>query len=74
MKNLSRRQRYFVKQKLIGLLCTVAGVILTLTISEGAPFMLFTVYGLWLLLSKRMLWIDDYFYEVEDRKRRRRRS
>ena len=74
MKKLTRRQLYFVKQKIIGLAMIIAGTILTLTISEGAPFMLFVVIGLWFLLSKDMIWIDDYHDEVEDRKRMRRRS
>lgn len=74
MKKLTRRQRYFVKQKLIGLLLIVTGTLLTLSISDGAPFMLFVVFGLGLLLTKKMVWIDDYYNEIEDRKRMRRRS
>jgi hypothetical protein len=71
---LSRKQLYFLKQKLIGLLMFIAGLVLTLNINEGAPFMIFVVIGLWFMISKEMIWIDDYHDKIEGRKRVRGHS
>lgn len=71
---MTRRQRYFMKQKLIGLVMIIFGIIPSLLIDDGNIFMVCVPMGIVLLFTKEMLWIDDYYREVEDRKFRRRRS
>lgn len=67
---MTRRQRYFVKQKAIGLLAIVMGVIFAMVWQIPAYILLMPV-GLVLLFTKKMVWIDDYYYEMEERRERR---
>ena len=68
---MSRRQRYFMKQKLIGLgmiIIGIVGAIITRGIDgSGAILLVFGGIGSILLFTKDMVWMDDYFYEVEER-------
>ena len=67
---MSRKERYFVKQKLTGL----ALMILTIMWSFICDAVIFGIVGvpigLWLLFTKEMLLIDDYSDEIERRRRR----
>ena len=67
---MSRKERYFVKQKLTGL----ALMILTIMWSFICDAVIFGIVGvpigLWLLFTKEMILIDDYSDEIERRRRR----
>lgn len=67
---MSRKERYFVKQKLTGL----ALMILTIMWSFICDAVIFGIVGvpigLWLLFTKEMVLVDDYSDEIERRKRR----
>ena len=71
---MTRRQRYFMKQKLIGLAMIILGIIPSFLMEDGNIFIVCVPMGLCLLFTKEMLWIDDYYREMEDRKMERRRS
>ena len=68
---MSRRKRYFMKQKLIGLMMIIMGIvgaIITRGIDgSGAVLLIFGGLGLCMVFTKDMMWMDDYFYEVEER-------
>lgn len=67
---MSRKERYFVKQKLTGL----ALMILTIMWSFICDAVIFGIVGvpigLWLLFTKEMVLVDDYSDEIERRRRR----
>lgn len=67
---MSRKERYFVKQKLTGL----ALMILTIMWSFICDAVIFGIVGvpigLWLLFTKDMVLVDDYSDEMERRRRR----
>ena len=67
---MSRKERYFVKQKLMGL----ALMILTIMWSFICDAVIFGIVGvpigLWLLFTKEMVVSDDYSDEIERRGRR----
>lgn len=67
---MSRKERYFVKQKLTGL----ALMILTIIWSFICDAVIFGIVGvpigLWLLFTKEMVLVDDYSDEIERRRRR----
>ena len=67
---MSRKERYFVKQKPMGL----ALMILTIMWSFICDAVIFGIVGvpigLWLLFTKEMVFIDDYSAEIERRRRR----
>lgn len=69
---MTKKQNYFLRQKLVGLIAVIFAVILT-PISIGyemavGPLLLAAV-GLLLMTSKKMLIVDDYYYEVKERRR-----
>ena len=72
---MNKRQKYFLKQKLMGVLA-VAMAILSVFLLEGdATVALFIApMGLALIFSKDMIWMDNYFFEVEEAKRRRTKT
>ena len=64
---MTRRQLYFIKQKLIGigyiLLPVVAAMVTRLADCLVIEF--FTLpFGLTLIFTREMLWEDDYYFEV----------
>ena len=67
---MSRKERYFVKQKLMGL----ALIMLTIMWSFICDAVIFGIVGvpigLWLLFTKEMVIVDDYSDEIERRRRR----
>lgn len=71
---MTRRQLYFVKQKLIGLGMIIMGIVLSLIASDMSIINLFTItFGLWFIFTKQMVWMDDYYNKIEERKERRGR-
>lgn len=69
MKYVNRKRRYFRKQKLMGLALALLGV-LSAFILEGdiTVAILLVPFGLYVVFTKEMLWMDDYYYECKYRK------
>lgn len=64
---MTRKQKYFVKQKLIGLTMVILGFVF----GWIGPFYLITApIGLSMMFTKEMMWTDDYSLEVERRRER----
>ena len=64
MKN--RRKNYFIKQKLIGFLMLILGVLSVPFLGNASALVFaFGPLGLMLIFSKEMIWMDDYFTEVK---------
>jgi hypothetical protein len=70
---MSKRFKYFLKQKAIGLVMLIASFI-PLLANEGVIIHMFITVpiGLILLFSKSMIIEDDYYFEVQERKARMR--
>lgn len=68
---MTKRQKYFLKQKLIGLTMILAAIyVACLFNGEGVGVaVLCGLIGSILLFSKDMCWIDEYYYEVENSKK-----
>ena len=67
---MSRKERYFVKQKLMGLALIILAIMWSF-ICDAVIFGIVGVpIGLWLLSTKEMVLVDDYSDEIERRRRR----
>lgn len=65
---MNRRNWYFFKQKLMGV-GIIAITLLTLMWIRGedATYAMITIpLGLWLIFSKEMILVNDYFFEMEE--------
>lgn len=66
---MTERQKYFVKQKLIGiamlLLTAVSWIVLDGDVTIG---ILYVPIGIYLIFTKKMWVMDDYFLQIEERK------
>lgn len=73
---MTRRQKYFLKQKLIGLSVIILAVLImmfgpkVLGEAAGSFVLIFLIGGNLLLFSKDMVWVDNYFREVEEKEKR----
>ena len=69
---MNRRQKYFLKQKLIGV-AMVFGSILLAIIMDYEAFNVFPIImvplGLLLIFTKQMAWQDDYWWETVGKER-----
>lgn len=65
---MTRKQKYFLKQKLMGIAMVILSVIASITLLEGDLTILMVTIplGLMLTLSKEMWIADEYYYEVEN--------
>lgn len=65
---MTKRQRYFLEQKLRGLGMIVGSVLITLIFRGESAVLpaLFVPTGLVFMLTKNMYWQDKYYYEVEE--------
>lgn len=63
---MTKHQKYFLKQKLIGVAAIVASIMVGLIDPELMVSAIFAVpLGLYLIFTKEMVLLDDYFWEVE---------
>lgn len=65
---MTKRENYFLRQKLMGLVLLVLMTVLSPVLWEyemAICLVLMVPLGLWLLLSKEMLIVDDYYDEVK---------
>lgn len=63
---MNRKQRYFVKQKLIGLGIIIGSIVVGVLINDMTICALEIPIGLGLIFTKDMVWMDDYYYEMEE--------
>lgn len=71
---MNKRKAYFIKQKLIGVMVVIF-TLLAIMVTDNDVYMLITIpMGLMLIFSKTMIWMDDYYFEVQRRKERRKGS
>ena len=64
MKKLNERERYFVKQKLLGVVLAILGII-TIILGEGIGLLL-VIGGGYIIFTKEMVLTNDYFFEQEE--------
>lgn len=71
---MTRRQRYFIKQKLMGLAVIVLGIVSTVILNGDATACIITVpMGLVLIFTKQKAVLnDDYIFEIEEPEERAR--
>ena len=65
---MTRKQKYYLKQKLIGVVSLIAAVICSLWVERIVPAVILVPYGLLALFLKEMMIMDDYYLEVEEEK------
>lgn len=65
---MTRKQKYFIKQKLMGLILIVGSILASITLLEGdATITLISIpIGLMMIFSKEMWLVDEYYYEIEE--------
>lgn len=81
-KARKKREMYFLKQRLYGLLMLAAGLeicFVCYTIGENHPEWYWlgvpmALYGIWCILTQRMHIDDDYYYERKRQQRRKRNN
>lgn len=65
---MNDRQKYFLKQKLAGIVMLVlAAVSVILLEGDITAAVVFVPMGLMLLFSKKMIWEDEFKFEEEER-------
>lgn len=66
---MKKHQKYFIKQKLIGVGLLILPLLAYMLMPEAAVIGLISIpMGLVLVFTKQMVWMDDYFWEVEENK------
>lgn len=68
---MSERQRYFIKQKIYGVVIIVIGLLPVFIAGDGTAALLTTPIGLYLMMSKKMCIMDNYYQKVQMRRRRK---
>lgn len=69
---MSKRTKYFIKQKLAGILCVVVALLSIKIDGEATVALIYIPFGLHLIFSKEMLFTTEYFFR--DAKKNDRRS
>lgn len=62
---MTRRQAYFIKQKLIGVGVLLLTAFIVFILKEATIAFLTAPIGLVLIFSRKMIWKDNYYYEVK---------
>lgn len=65
---MSKRQKYYLKQKLIGVLMLILTAVIVFCLHDATVTVVLVPMGLMLIFSKQMIITDDYFFEVEEKK------
>lgn len=63
---MSKRKRYFIKQKLIGILIIIVSVISVKLTGDGTAALLLLPIGIFTTLTKEMVITDTYFFDNND--------
>ena len=61
---LTRKQKYFIKQKLFGLFLIILGVLSCVLTGDGTAMILFLIIGIGVIRTKDMVVMDKYYYET----------
>lgn len=70
---MTRRQNYFVKQKLNGVAMILLAIFSTIVLDgDATACLLFVPLGGFLIFTKKMVIMDDYYILLEERRDRRR--
>ena len=67
---MSKRQKYYLKQKLIGVLMLILTAAIVLSLHDATVMFVLVPIGLCLIFSRKMIITDSYFFEVKERKER----
>ena len=62
---MNKRKRYFIKQKLIGVTMIIFALIGWHLTKEAFTALMITPIALVMIFSKKMIWMDSYFYEIQ---------
>ncbi len=66
---MTERQKYFVKQKLIGIAMLLLTAVSWIVLDGDATIgILYVPIGIYLIFTKKMWVMDDYFLQIEERK------
>ena len=65
---MSKKQWYFFRQKLMGLVITIGFLLLSILTGEGTILLVTGPIGLYLMFTKQMVIQDEYFFEIEEKK------
>ena len=65
---MNRTQWYFFRQRLTGLLLVLVAINVSILIREGSFGLIVLPIGLYLMFTKRMVIMDKYFFEIEEKK------
>ena len=62
-----RKQKYFRKQKIFGIVMILLAVISAIILNGDITIAMFLVpLGLYTVFTKEMVFVDDYFFEMND--------
>ena len=62
-----RKQKYFRKQKIFGIVTILLAVISAIILNGDITIAMFLVpLGLYTVFTKEMVFVDDYFFEMND--------
>ena len=67
---MNKRKRYFIKQKLIGVTMIIFALISCHLTKEAFTALIITPIALVMIFSKKMIWMDSYFYEIQKMKKK----
>ena len=74
---MTRRQKYYLKQRLIGLTAViVSAVLIILTkdfVEDRGVLLLPLAFGLFMMFTKEMIVMDSYYLEIEEQKEFKRK-
>lgn len=70
---MTQKKRYFIKQKLYGVISIIIGII-SIAIGCGTAMLIFGPLGLILITTKDMVIMDDYYAEVKRQKKQKRKQ
>ena len=68
---MSERKKYFIKQKIYGAIIVLIGILPIILHGDGSAAIITTPIGLYLMISKKMCIMDDYYHRVQMRRRRK---
>lgn len=71
---MTKRKKYFLEQKLMGVAALMIALITTPILWEFDAVLLslaLALLGFWLVVSKEILVVNDYFFEVQERRNKR---
>ena len=63
---MSKRKRYFIKQRLIGILMIVLSIISVKLTGDGTVTLLLLPIGIFTTFTKEMVITDTYFFDNND--------